>query len=925
MLFNRFHGSILLVCLTTLNSAEINGSIKVCAIRVSFKESNLSSSTTGSGNFLYENQGIDCGNYTIDGAPHNRDYFRSHLTALDSYFRSVSYGKFGIDLEGSSIYPLEQDSSFILDKEMSYYNPYSQYNLQEKRLTELFRDGLMISNEAGQINYSNYDLIVIFHAGIGQDFSLPFLDPTPEDIPSTFVDNQMIQDHLNAPSILIDGYNIENGIILPETQNHLLYDISISMFGESSDPCDYQYGLTGTFTLLVGYAIGLPPLWNIENGESRIGTFGLMDQGSNNGRGIVPAPPNAWSRIIAGWESSIEPEYGQLVTLPSRSEGNIIKIAIRDDEYFLVENRNNTVKNDMSIDSIRYLSYQNSLSKATPSYMNILQDSTGIEKDTNGVFVSVPNYDIGLPASGLLIWHIDEKIINSYGTSYGINNNIGLMGVDLEESDGAQDIGYPSIFLFNDPSGGYFGDMWFEGNSQYYLSNFNMEGLNPEFGPNTFPSTSANDGSSTFIKVSDISMPGDTMSFILSHTLMVENYPDSNFNFILQYDINRDGFSEIIGGKDTIVYFSFTDSEIDKTPFHLISSEDLYITFLEYENHTIINVIEHIQDSSLYTIYNYNVISGVINMEGQEWIDSLVYPVNDADDKTLILKTESEWTNHKYRVFADPYNFGIDIGNRGITVDRFGEPITKWKSNKFDYIAGIDIDLDSNVDAITLASNSVIRIFNSDLILMSGFPFDGKLKPPVLARDLYGSKHPEVVARSADNSKLYIINNKGLAEHEIAINSNDILISLGEYKGRNAIYTSSKVYQFDSQSVVDGNLWGFQDGDIGKKRNINLDYIYENINNKLISNGYCYPNPIKEGMGTIRVETNNTKRINVKIYDLAGFYVDQFDKNLDLIGNQISEWTWDVTNLEAGVYFINIMATDDNKNEFSIIKVAVIH
>ena len=357
----------------------------------------------------------------------------------------------------------------------------------------------------------------------------------------------------------------------------------------------------------------------------------------------------------------------------------------------------------------------------------------------------------------------------------------------------------------------------------------------------------------------------------------------------------------------------------------MISSEDLYITFLEYENHTIINVIEHIQDSSLYTIYNYNVISGVINMEGQEWIDSLVYPVNDADDKTLILKTESEWTNHKYRVFADPYNFGIDIGNRGITVDRFGEPITKWKSNKFDYIAGIDIDLDSNVDAITLDSNGVIRIFNSDLILMSGFPFDGKLKQPVLARDLYGSKHPEVVARSADNSKLYIINNKGLAEHEIAINSNDILISLGEYKGRNAIYTSSKVYQFDSQSVVDGNLWGFQDGDIGKKRNINLDYFYENINNKLISNGYCYPNPIKEGMGTIRVETNNTKRINVKIYDLAGFYVDQFDKNLDLIGNQISEWTWDVTNLEAGVYFINIMATDDNKNEFSIIKVGIIH
>ena len=35
-------------------------------------------------------------------------------------------------------------------------------------------------------------MIVIFHAGIGQDFSLPFLDPTPEDIPSTYIDNNMV-------------------------------------------------------------------------------------------------------------------------------------------------------------------------------------------------------------------------------------------------------------------------------------------------------------------------------------------------------------------------------------------------------------------------------------------------------------------------------------------------------------------------------------------------------------------------------------------------------------------------------------------------------------------------------------------------------------------------------------------------------------
>ena len=64
------------------------------------------------------------------------------------------------------------------------------------------------------------------------------------------------------------GYEITHGIVLPETQNHLLYEISNDMFSGASSPCEYQYGLTGTFALMIGFAIGLPPLWNIESGKS---------------------------------------------------------------------------------------------------------------------------------------------------------------------------------------------------------------------------------------------------------------------------------------------------------------------------------------------------------------------------------------------------------------------------------------------------------------------------------------------------------------------------------------------------------------------------------------------------------------------------------------------------------------------------------
>ena len=461
-----FFRSLIIFSLCSFAKSEIIGDLKVCAIRVSFLEDSALS-TTGDGRFLTENLGVDCGIYTIDPAPHDKRYFESQIEAVDSYFRSVSYGAFGINIEESSVYPLDQNGSYTLQNSMNFYNPYDSLNIQEERLTNLFNDGLSAAY-SDSVDLKNYDLVVIFHAGIGQDFSLPFLDPTPEDIPSTFIDQKMIEEYYGLSYLSFGESQISKGIILPETQNHLHFEIAENMFSDASNPCEYQYGLTGTFSLMIGFAIGLPPLWNIDTGASGIGVFGLMDQGSNNGRGLIPAPPDAWTRIFAGWESPSVPQYSSALNLPSRSKNNILKIPVNDEEYFLIENRNNKVDNKLSLDSIRVLMSDNG---EYPPYIEVLFDSIGSVKHQNGVITSFPNYDVGLPASGLLIWHIDEGIINSKIDDYLINNNLENLGIDLEEADGAQDIGYSSIFLFNDISSGYFGDLWFNGNLQYELAN----------------------------------------------------------------------------------------------------------------------------------------------------------------------------------------------------------------------------------------------------------------------------------------------------------------------------------------------------------------------------------------------------------------------------------------------------------------------
>ena len=159
-----------------------------------------------------------------------------------------------------------------------------------------------------------------------------------------------------------------------------------------------------------------------------------MDQGSNNGRGIVPSPPTPWTRMYAGWESPTYADFGTSIKLASRSENQFVYVSINEFEYFLIENRDNTVRDGISLDSIRYLMGENSGDNEYPPYIEVLQDSTGLEKNENGVVISVPNYDTGLPASGLLIWHIDETVIQAGLNDYSVNSNLEQLGVDLELS-----------------------------------------------------------------------------------------------------------------------------------------------------------------------------------------------------------------------------------------------------------------------------------------------------------------------------------------------------------------------------------------------------------------------------------------------------------------------------------------------------------
>ena len=496
--------------------APATDTLDILAIRVDFKRDTIPQ-TTGDGRFLFARQNP---NMIIDAPPHHRAYFEAQLLALKNYYASVSRGKLVLRYQ---VFPAAGDEAYHLDQPMNYYAPGRNDANSDKRLSELLQDGFKKADAAGGIDFSKFDSFILFHAGVGEDFASDF-DSTPNDIASAFLTLEDLRKNLGNGSATYRGISVRNGsffipdgIILPETQSR---DIPGAGFVE--------FGLLGTAALMFGHQIGLPNLFSTDNGTPGIGYFGLMDQGSNNFEGLLPAQPEAWSKIFLGWEKPIVVTQGENLEIAAALHENpnkIYKIPISDGEYFLLENRQRDVDGNR---------------------IAIGRDGNGVRvefKETGfiagqsiGVITQVDEYDFGLPyaigennrvlpACGILIWHIDEDVIRRNYASNRVNADRDRRGVDLEEADGAQDLG--RIYGFLDPGSGAENgiaeDAWWKSNP--VITQFLRKDKPVEFGPSTAPNTASNSGAQTGIVITNFSEIQAVMTFSVRNAFHVSNFP----------------------------------------------------------------------------------------------------------------------------------------------------------------------------------------------------------------------------------------------------------------------------------------------------------------------------------------------------------------------------------------------------------------
>lgn len=513
-----------------LESIGAPDSLTIIAIRVAF-EPDENRLTSGDGTFregslpYLENEGV-----TIDPLPHDQSYFESHLEFARNYFTKVSGNLIDINYR---VLP----EIFRLDQKMEYYAPTGETFSNEK-LALLAQDAWAKVEESGgfDTNSLNPDktAFVIFHAGVGRDIQLTgtTLDITPQDIPSLTLNRKSLSELLQDPSFA--GFPINNGAF--RVTNTLILPRTLSRRGEDITGREFvlQLSINGLLCASLGSYFGLPDLFNTQTGNSGIGRFGLMDGESFfSYRGLFPPYPSAWERIQLGWQDEVSITVSQPsdeIQLPAASANatnGVVKYNLSSEEYFLLENRHRDPENDGATLAIRQT--DGTLIEQTFSNDNLTftnQESGFEELFTPGVLVDVDNFDWSLPGGldmgadeeagtaddrflngGILIWHIDEAVIKSELDGQTVNADPERRGVDLEEADGAQDIGEAAGSSFSNQGRGWAFDFWWRGNnaSVITLQGDTLRLYENRFSSDTTPSNDSNSGAKSYFEIYDFS------------------------------------------------------------------------------------------------------------------------------------------------------------------------------------------------------------------------------------------------------------------------------------------------------------------------------------------------------------------------------------------------------------------------------------
>jgi len=425
--FERFRSKPTNADIDRIRKLQAGGTdtVRVLCLRVEFQP-DTTPLTTGDGRmdtlgFLAPDSGL------FYDPPHFKRYFERHMEGLRNYFRAQSLGKLYVEF---TVMPSGEKVSYQLPREMQFYGDTISFVAIEIGLVRLMSDAFKVADDDQEIHFGDYDEFIVFHAGSGLQSDYGLRGDSPFDLLAGEIPSGAIEAYLGVPYISVDSgrTRIEQGTVLPEMMRQ------DTMYGDETNILGMT-GLAGTLFHEFAHLLGAYDLYDVTGLTMGVGGWSLMgygawlgDYGAGAPPGVIPGFLDAYHRTLfldtltqvrtvrvpvesipiyaAAMDTGLFSQRGD--TAPT-----IVKIPITPDEYFLIENRQVDVKQPDTID-------------------------VDVE---DGVVIAVGGneYDFFQPGSGLLIWHIDRKVLADYGPYNAVNIDPTHKGVDLEEGDGVQD------------------------------------------------------------------------------------------------------------------------------------------------------------------------------------------------------------------------------------------------------------------------------------------------------------------------------------------------------------------------------------------------------------------------------------------------------------------------------------------------------
>lgn len=258
----------------------------------------------------------------------NASIIQVRLQNMAEYYHDISFGKISVD------FTFLGDHWERLNNTMEYYGQ-DVNGTQDLNGFSLIKDSMLAWKRF--VNFSDYDSVLIIHAGQDQSF------------------NKNMTELLWSRNLCYLGPRTSNESAIVDGKVLGFWGLAyVSEFNEY-----------GVFAHEFGHSLGLPDLYvENENETLAFDKLSLMALGASNGNpeGSWPAPLDGFSMSMLGW---LEPVTVSLNTTEDTVEmkplgsnsTTLLKIALPNSQYYLIEFREKSGYDEYSIDSTSVIVY----------------------------------------------------------------------------------------------------------------------------------------------------------------------------------------------------------------------------------------------------------------------------------------------------------------------------------------------------------------------------------------------------------------------------------------------------------------------------------------------------------------------------------------------------------------------------------------